>query len=171
MRFRHPVGLFCACSLTVLLSAGCGAESANTVTTTVAPKPVRKTIDLSAPVEKVVIEVDANRAGHSLMVKVTGIGRGHGPQGPMENSDLWQVRASYGQSPLRQVLAGPAKVSRAPTGKALGDQWNVEVNFLIGFALPDRAGKVTIFVQEPGGETKTHEIEVEAPEQRLSLSE
>lgn len=163
------IGIFCGCALGFFFASACGSSQPSPETSSA--KPIRRTISHPAPREKVVIEVDAKRAGHSLMVEVTGVGRGHNENGAMEDSGLWKVSASYGESPLRQVLAGPAKVSRAPTGKALGNQWDVEVKFLVGFALPDRAGSVDIYVQEPGGETKTHVIKVKAPDQRLSLSE
>lgn len=156
--------------LCVIWLVGCGSEAAPQVPVThvPTPRPSVERLSKSTPVEKVVIGVEAQRSGHSLIVRVRGMGRGHSSDGPMENPDLWKVTASYGKSPLRQVLAGPAKVSRDPAGAAMGDQWNVEVNFLVAFALPDRAGVVEIAVQAPGGEHMTHQLTIEAPSEPLS---
>lgn len=125
-------------------------------------------LNAPAAIEKVDIDVVAQRSGHSLVVNVKGIGRGHVSGGAMENPDAWHVSASYGGSPLRQVLAGPAKIARQPTGAALGDQWDVEVNFMVAFALPDRAGKVEVKAQAPDGEQMSHRLIVKAPKQLLT---
>ena len=66
------------------------------------------------------------------------------------------------------MLAGPAKVSRAPTGAAMGDQWNIEVRFMVAFALPDRAGAVNVQVRAPTGESDTRKIDVAAPLEELT---
>ncbi len=137
-----------------------------------APKPRASAARLkkTAPVQKVAIEVKAQRSGHSLVVRVLGIGRGHQSGQELENPKAWHVSANYdGDAPLRQVLAGPAKISREPTGAALGDQWDIEVQFMVAFALPDRAGTVALRVQAPGGEISTSEIPIKAPLQKLSL--
>lgn len=123
------------------------------------------------PVEKVDIEIGAERSGHSLVVQVQGIGRGHESGGVLEDPKAWQVTATHGAAPLRQVLAGPAKVSRAPAGAALGNQWDIEVRFMVAFALPDRAGPVEVKVLAPTGETNSRKLEVPAPVEKLSMSE
>ncbi len=151
-------------------AAACGGSAAS-------PAPERPSEDNSsreklaraAPVEKVDIEVGAKRSGHSLVVNVHGIGRGHQSGGPLEDPKAWQVTATHSASPLKQVLAGPAKVSRAPAGAALGNQWNIEVRFMIAFALPDRAGKVVVQVQAPSGEQYSQTLAVAAPAEKLSF--
>lgn len=120
------------------------------------------------PVEKVDITVGAERAGHSLVVKVSAVGRGHASGQALEDSKAWHVSASYGNAPLKQVLAGPAKVSRAPTGAALGDQWDIEIQFMVAFALPDRALNIEVRVQAPTGEETRTNVSVEAPLEKLS---
>lgn len=121
-----------------------------------------------APVEKVEIDIGAQRSGHSLVVQVHGVGRGHQSGGVIEDPKAWHVTATHSAAPLRQVLAGPAKVSRAPTGAAMGNQWNVDVRFMVAFALPDRAGAVEVRVQAPTGETTSHKLDVPAPLEKLS---
>ncbi|MCP4446650.1 MAG: hypothetical protein GY811_15090 [Myxococcales bacterium] len=123
----------------------------------------------AVPVEKVDIGIGAERSGHSLVVQVHGVGRGHESGGAIENPKAWHVTATHGAAPLRLVLAGPAKVSRAPTGAAMGDQWNIEVHFMVAFALPDRAGAVEVRVQAPTGESNSHQLEVPAPTEKLSM--
>ncbi len=121
-----------------------------------------------APVEKVDINIGAERSGHSLVVQVHGIGRGHASGQALEDPKAWRVSASYGSAPLRQVLAGPAKVSRAPTGAAMGDQWDIEVNFMVAFALPDRALDIEVRAQAPSGEVTRKKVSIEAPTEKLS---
>jgi hypothetical protein len=122
------------------------------------------------PAQKVAIQVKAERSGHSLVVRVQGIGRGHQSGQELENPKAWLISASYdGNAPLRQVLAGPAKVSRQPTGAAMGTQWDIEVQFMVAFALPDRAGTVALRVQAPTGEIDDSEIPIAAPLEKLSL--
>ena len=155
----------------LLVLAACGG-SAN------APVPSDPAVDNSsrerlqraAPVENVEIEIGAERSGHSLVVKVHGVGRGHSSGGLLEDPKAWHVTATHSKSPLRQVLAGPAKVSRAPTGAAMGDQWNIEIHFMVAFALPDRAGAVEVHVQAPTGETTMQKVDVPAPLEKLSLA-
>ncbi len=129
----------------------------------------RDRLSQPAPVEKIDIQIGAQRSGHSLVVNVHGIGRGHQSGGAMEDSEAWHVTATHGSAPLKQVLAGPAKVSRAPTGAAMGDQWDVDVRFMIAFALPDRAGKVEVVVHAPSGEQHSETLTVAAPAEKLSL--
>lgn len=152
----------------LVLASGCASQK-KVVTKPVQKNSSAKRLNTAVPAEKVDIEVGAARAGHSLVVKVRGIGRGHTSGQALENPKAWQISANHGSSPLRQVLAGPAKVSRQPAGAALGDQWDIEVDFMVAFALPDRAGKVVIRVQAPSGEIAKQEISVEAPAERLSL--
>jgi hypothetical protein len=121
----------------------------------------------AAPIERVAIDVGAQRAGHSLVVNVHGVGRGHASGEALENPKAWRVSA-YGDTPLRQVLAGPAKVSRAPTGAALGDQWDIEIDFMVAFALPDRAINIEVLVQAPSGEEIRKRVSIEAPLERLT---
>lgn len=121
-----------------------------------------------APVEKVDINVGAQRSGHSLVVQVHGIGRGHASGQALEDPKAWHVSASYGSAPLRQVLAGPAKVSRAPTGAALGDQWDIDIEFMVAFALPDHALDIEVRVQAPTGEETRTKVSIEAPLEKLS---
>ncbi len=151
--------------------AACGS-SANTPAPNdpVVDNSSHKRLHTAAPVEKVEIHIGAERSGHSLVVKVHGVGRGHESGGVLEDPKAWHITATHGSSPLRQVLAGPAKVSRAPTGAAMGDQWNVEVRFMVAFALPDRAGSVQVRAQAPTGETIMHKVEVPAPAEKLSLN-
>ena len=121
-----------------------------------------------APVEKVDIKIGAERSGHSLVVQVHGVGRGHASGQALENSKAWRVTASHGSSPLRQVLAGPAKVSRAPTGAALGNQWDIDIHFMVAFALPDHALDIEVRVQAPTGEENRTKVSIEAPLEKLS---
>lgn len=133
-------------------------------------RPSAERLKKSVPAEKVDIEVRAERSGHSLVVRVQGIGRGHQSGQQLENPKAWHITAKYdGSAPLRQVLAGPAKVSREPTGAALGNQWNIEVQFMVAFALPDRAGTVALRVQAPSGEIAKSKIPIAAPAEKLSL--
>lgn len=104
------------------------------------------------------------------MVNVQGIGRGHQSGQQLEDPKAWHISANYdGNAPLQQVLAGPAKVSREPAGAALGNQWNIEIRFMVAFALPDRAGTVALRVQAPSGEIDKREIPIAAPLEKLSL--
>lgn len=122
----------------------------------------------AAPVEKVDIKVGAERSGHSLVVQVHGVGRGHASGQALENSKAWRVTASHGRAPLRQVLAGPAKVSRAPTGAAMGNQWDIDIQFMVAFALPDHALDIEVRVQAPTGEETRTKVSIEAPLEKLS---
>ena len=133
-------------------------------------RPSAERLKRSVPAEKVDIQVEAVRSGHSLVVNVQGIGRGHQSGQKLENPKAWHISANYdGNAPLQQVLAGPAKVSREPTGAALGDQWNIEIQFMVAFALPDRAGTVALRVQAPSGEIDKRKIPIAAPLEKLSL--
>ncbi len=115
--------------LTVLVAAvplsalpACGSQS-KPAAQEVKPRASAARLSKSVPARKVDIEVKAERSGHSLVVRVLGIGRGHQSGQKLENPKAWHISAKYdGDAPLRQVLAGPAKVSREPTGAALGDQ-------------------------------------------------
>ncbi len=157
-------GVFACASL-----AGCGGSD-TPATNPAADNASRERLSRDAPVERVDIEIDAKRSGHSLVVDVHGIGRGHQSGGPLEDPKAWQVSATHTQAPLKQVLAGPAKVSRAPAGAALGNQWNIDVQFMIAFALPDRAGDVEVTVRAPSGEQHSEKLQVPAPAKKLSLS-
>ncbi len=175
MLLRSYLGLPLA-AIAALLFFACGGLFAcggsSKAPTTVAPKGKASSerLNKSVPAEKVDIEVKAARSGHSLVVRVLGIGRGHQSGQQLENPKAWHVTAKYdGTSPLRQVLAGPAKVSREPTGAALGSQWDIEVQFMVAFALPDRAGTVSLRVQAPSGEIANRTIPIEAPAEKLSL--
>tara|TARA_R110002096_G_scaffold239101_1_gene430707 strand:- start:67473 stop:67940 length:468 start_codon:yes stop_codon:yes gene_type:complete len=130
----------------------------------------RERLHRAAPVEQVEITIGAQRSGHSLVVNVHGIGRGHNSGGVLEDSNAWHITATHSKAPLKLVLAGPAKVSRAPTGAAMGDQWNIDVHFMVAFALPDRAGAVEVHVQAPTGETTMQKVDVPAPLERLSFA-
>ena len=155
---------------TVSLVGACGGSSKSLEVEAPKLRASAERLKKSVPKQKVDIQVTAARSGHSLVVWVHGIGRGHQSGQELENPKAWHVSAKYdGVSPLRQVLAGPAKVSRQPTGAALGDQWDIEVRFMLAFALPDRAGMVTLRVQAPTGEVSQSEISIEAPAQKLSL--
>jgi hypothetical protein len=158
-----------ATGATLALGACSSANSNKSVAEPVKARSSAKRLYTKVPTQKVDIEVGAERSGHSLVVQVHGIGRGHASGQELENPKAWQISASYGESPLRQVLAGPARVSRQPTGAAMGNQWDIEVQFMVAFALPDRAGKVAVRVQAPTGEVAKREISVEAPAEKLSL--
>ena len=148
----------------------CGGSSNTPTTTAAKPRASVERLNKSVPTQKVDIAVKAQRSGHSLVVHVQGIGRGHQSGQQLENPKAWLVSASYdGTAPLQQVLAGPAKVSREPAGAAMGTQWNIEVEFMVAFALPDRAGTVTLRVQAPSGEVADSKIPIEAPAEKLSL--
>ncbi len=154
----------------LLVACAAGSVAKPEATEPMVRNSSKERLHTAAKVEKIDINIDAERSGHSLVVRVKGIGRGHTSGGELENPKAWHVTAKYGASPLRQVLAGPAKVSRAPTGAAMGNQWDIEVDFMVAFALPDRAGSVEVRVQAPSGETNTHKLKVEAPLEKLSLA-
>ena len=97
------------------------------------------------------------------------MGRGHKENGRMESSGLWKISARHNRVPLRQILAGPAKVSRDPAGAALGDQWDVEVKFLVAFELPSSAQEVVVSALEPGGVTYTKKVTLKVDPKSLSV--
>ena len=152
----------------LVLMAACASHRGNSAARPTQGRSSAKRLNTPVPMEKVDILVTAERSGHSLVVHVHGVGRGHASGGKLEDPSAWQVSAAHGESPLRQVLAGPAKVSRVPAGAALGDQWDIEVQFMVAFALPDRAGTVAVRVQAPTGEVAKSEISIEAPAETLS---
>lgn len=148
----------------------CGGSSKTSEPEAPKVRPSVERLNRSVPAQKVDIAVKAERSGHSLVVRVQGIGRGHQSGQQLEDPKAWLVSAKYdGNAPLRQVLAGPAKISREPAGAALGNQWNIEVQFMVAFALPDRAGTVALRVQAPSGEIANSKIPIEAPAEKLSL--
>lgn len=148
----------------------CGGSSNSPEPAASLARPSVERLNKSVPAQKVDIEVKAERSGHSLVVRVQGIGRGHQSGQQLEDPKAWHISAKYdGNAPLRQVLAGPAKISREPAGAALGDQWNIEVQFMVAFALPDRAGTVALRVQAPSGEIANSKIPIAAPAEKLSL--
>jgi hypothetical protein len=112
-------------------------------------------------VEPVHIEVDVQRQGSSLILTVNGVARGHKSNSVLENPKHWRVSAALDGEPLKQVLAGPARVSREPTGAALGNQWNVFVSFMVGFAMPQDGSEVQLEVKSPDGETEKQSLPVE----------
>ncbi len=152
----------------LICTSACAGKSSSTPVK-VHPRPSAKRLNQATAVENVVISMDVRRSGRSLIVEVKGLGRGHKQNGRMESSGLWSITASHNQAPLRQILAGPAKVSRDPAGAALGDQWDVEVKFLVAFELPSSAQKVVVSALEPGGVTYTKKVTLKLDQKSLSL--
>jgi hypothetical protein len=121
----------------------------------------RAKLTRAAPVEPVDIDIDVQRQGSSLLLTVKGTARGHQSNSVLEDPKRWQVSARLDGEPLKQVLAGPARVSREPTGAALGDQWNVYVSFMVGFAMPGEGKDLLLEVHAPDGEIRKQSVELE----------
>lgn len=103
--------------------------------------------------EPIQVRVVVSRSGGSVMLRITGIGRGHEEGEPFEDPTKWSVSASAAGEELKRVLNGPVRLERIPVGHASGSQWNVFVRFSVAFKLESEARKVDVTIEPPEAPT------------------
>lgn len=50
----------------------------------------------------------------------------------------------------------------------MGNQWDIDIHFMVAFALPDHALDIEVRVQAPTGEETRTKVSIEAPLEKLS---
>jgi hypothetical protein len=111
-----------------------------------------RTAIASQPVEVVAMEFDVSgkRVGSAVLLEIVGVGRGVSEGQDFEDPTNWEIQCSHQGRPLQRVVNGSARVERAPVGPAHGDQWDVTVEYSVGFALPSDLASVDVDITAPG---------------------
>ena len=116
----------------------------------VSERRAHEPIDRSVPRVPIEIDIASARVGGSLRVDIRGVARGHGEGEDIEDPTLWGVSAKVGDVVLNRVVNGPVRVARDPVGDPSGDQWDVIVEFSVGFSCPEGVDAVDVTISAPG---------------------